>query len=62
MLFRSEIKSFVIDTQTASSSSLMRNFGLGFGRAAAYIDTLEEDGIIKSVANGRKTVIVKRED
>ncbi len=57
-----EIKSFVIDTQTASSSSLMRNFGLGFGRAAAYIDTLEEDGIIKSVANGRKTVIVKRED
>jgi len=57
-----EIKNFVIDTQTASSSSIMRNFGLGFGRAAAYLDTLEEDGVIKSVANGRKAVIVKREE
>lgn len=41
-----ECKSFVIETQKASTSLLQRRFGLGYNRAARMIDQLEENGII----------------
>lgn len=57
-----EIKSYVIQSQTASSSSIMRHYGLGYSRAASILDALEEEGIIKTVGNGRRAVLKKPDD
>lgn len=57
-----EIKNYVISTGKASSSSLGRHFGLGFNRAAAFLDAMEEEGLIKTVSNGRKVVIASEGD
>lgn len=54
------IKDYVIGSGVASTSSIMRVFGLGYGRAAAFLDTLEDDGIITTKAGGRKIVIANR--
>lgn len=54
------IKDYVIGSGVASTSSIMRVFGLGYGRAAAFLDTLEDDGIIATKAGGRKIVIANR--
>lgn len=53
------IRQYVLDSQTASTSSIMRHFGLGYGRAASILDSLEEEGIVKTIGNGRKVVIKK---
>ena len=39
--------------------NIMRHFGLGYGRAASILDSLEEEGIVKTIGNGRKVVIKK---
>ena len=56
------IRQYVLDSQTASTSSIMRHFGLGYGRAASILDSLEEEGIVKTIGNGRKVVIKKTDD
>ena len=41
-----EVKSFVIETRRASTSTIQRHFGLGYNRAARIMDMLEQKGII----------------
>ena len=48
-----EIKAFVIKEQKASTSFLQRKFNIGYGRAARYIDMLEDQGIV-GPENGSK--------
>ena len=48
-----EIKVFVIKEQKASTSYLQRKFNIGYGRAARYIDMLEDMGIV-GPENGSK--------
>lgn len=48
-----EIKAFVIKEQKASTSYLQRKFNIGYGRAARYIDMLEDQGIV-GPENGSK--------
>lgn len=62
-LMYEDIKSFVIKEQKASTSYLQRKFGIGFNKAAKYIDKLEENGII-GPENGSKPreVLVKNEE
>ena len=58
-----EVKSFVIKEQKASSSFLQRKFGIGYSKAARFIDMLEEEGIV-GPENGSKPreVLVSSED
>ncbi len=48
-----EIKRFVIKEGKASTSFLQRKFGIGYSKAARYIDMLEENGIV-GPENGSK--------
>lgn len=57
-----DIRSYVMGSGVASTSSIMRMFGLGYGRAASFLDTLEEDGVIMTKPGGRKVVIKKSEE
>lgn len=41
-----EVKTFVIETRRASTSTIQRHFGLGYNRAARIMDMLEQKGII----------------
>lgn len=41
-----EVKSFVIETQKASTSFIQRKFSIGYARAARLIDMLEGQGVI----------------
>jgi S-DNA-T family DNA segregation ATPase FtsK/SpoIIIE len=41
-----EVVAFVIQAQSASTSSLQRKFRIGYARASRLIDTLEADGVI----------------
>ena len=41
-----EVRSFVIQSQKASTSLIQRKFSIGYARAARLIDVLEERGII----------------
>ena len=58
-----EVKRFVIKEQKASSSYLQRKFGIGYSKAARFIDMLEEEGIV-GPENGSKPreVLVNNED
>lgn len=58
-----EIKNFVIKEGKASTSFLQRKFGMGYSKAARYIDMLEENGII-GPENGSKPreVLVSSEE
>ena len=55
-------KALIIEAQKASTSLLQRRLGLGYGRAAKIIDTLEEHGVV-GPANGSKPreVLVKND-
>lgn len=48
-----DAKAFVLKTRKASTSALQRHLGLGYGRAARIIDTLEKRGIV-GPGNGSK--------
>lgn len=52
-------KSIVIENHIASTSFLQRKLSIGYSRAASLIDALEEEGIVKSLPNGRKEVIAE---
>lgn len=57
-----EVKDYVIEVQKASTSLVQRRFGIGYNRAARYIDTLEEEGIIgPSQGSKPRDVYIKRE-
>ena len=58
-----EAKELIINSGRASTSSLQRRLGVGYGRAAKILDLLEEQGII-GPPNGSKPreVLVSRED
>jgi len=57
------VKKHVIESQKASTSYLERKFRIGYGKAARYIDDLEEEGII-GPENGTKgrEVLVKKDN
>lgn len=58
-----EIKRFVIKEQKASTSFLIRKFSIGYGKAARYIDMLEEEGIVGPENGSRpREVLVSSED
>ena len=53
-----EVRSFVIQSQKASTSLIQRKFSIGYARAARLIDVLEERGIIgeaRGSNHGRST-------
>jgi len=58
-----EAKELIINAGRASTSSLQRRLGVGYGRAAKILDILEEQGVI-GPPNGSKPreVLVSRED
>lgn len=58
-----DVKRCVIKERKASSSFLQRKFGIGYSKAARYIDMLEEEGIV-GPENGSKPreVLVFSED
>ena len=59
----SQVKDLVITEQKASTSYLQRKFGIGYQKAARFIDMLEEEGII-GPENGSKPreVLVSNDD
>ena len=58
-----QVKDLVITEQKASTSYLQRKFGIGYQKAARFIDMLEEEGII-GPENGSKPreVLVSNDD
>jgi S-DNA-T family DNA segregation ATPase FtsK/SpoIIIE len=58
-----EAKELIINSGRASTSSLQRRLGVGYGRAAKILDLLEEQGVI-GPPNGSKPreVLVSREE
>ena len=58
-----DVKRFVIKTGKCSTSKLINQFGIGYSKAARYIDMLEEEGIV-GPENGSKPreVLVFSED
>ena len=59
-----EIKRLVIAEQKASTSYLQRKFGIGYQKAARYVDMLEEDGIVgpENGSKPREVLITSEED
>lgn len=59
-----DIKRLVIADQKASTSYLQRKFGIGYQKAARYIDMLEEDGIVgpENGSKPREVLITSEED
>ena len=58
-----DVKRFVIKEQKASSSYLQRKFGIGYSKAARFIDMLEEEGIVGPENGSRpREVLVSGED
>ena len=45
---------FVVETGKASASVLQRRFGIGYAKAARYIDTMEEQGIVGQATGNSK--------
>ncbi|MDY2889754.1 MAG: DNA translocase FtsK [Candidatus Caccosoma sp.] len=58
-----QVKDLVITEQKASTSYLQRKFGIGYQKAARYIDMLEEEGIV-GPENGSKPreVLISNDD
>lgn len=58
-----EIKCFVIKEGKASTSFLQRKFGIGYSKAARYIDMLEENGIVgpENGSKPREVLITNKE-
>lgn len=52
-----DVKSFVIQNRVASTSQLQKVFKIGYGRASGILDALEDQGVIKTVGNGRREVV-----
>lgn len=48
-----EVKKYVINFQRCSTSSIQRQFGFGYNRAARIVDRLQEDGVVGPL-NGSK--------
>lgn len=44
----------VIDSGKASASLLQRRLGIGYAKAARYIDTMEEQGIVGQASGNSK--------
>ncbi|MCF0114100.1 MAG: DNA translocase FtsK [Erysipelotrichaceae bacterium] len=58
-----EVKDYVIEVQRASTSLLQRRFGIGYNRAARYIDMLEEKGVIGPQQGSKpREVYINKED
>ena len=59
-----EIKRLVIAEQKASTSYLQRKFGIGYQKAARYVDMLEEEGIVgpENGSKPREVLITSEED
>ncbi len=58
-----QIKTFVIQSQKASTSLIQRYFALGYARAARMMDRLEKEEIIGAqVGNKPREVLVKKEN
>ena len=56
-----EIKDYVMDTGIASKSAIMRNFSISYQEAESVLNTLKEEGIIMSSANGKNVVVQRKE-
>lgn len=59
-----DIKRLVVADQKASTSYLQRKFGIGYQKAARYMDMLEEDGIVgpENGSRPRDVLITSEED
>ncbi len=57
------IKSWVMTQKTVSASGLQRRYSLGFPRAAKFIDSLEQEGIISGPKGSKpRDVLVRTEE
>lgn len=56
-----EIKDYVMDTGIASKSAIMRNFSISYQEAESVLNSLKEEGIIMSSANGKNVVVQRKE-
>lgn len=55
-----DVKSFVIQSQKASTSLIQRRFSIGYSRAARLMDVLEENGIIGPARGSKpREILVK---
>lgn len=60
-----QIKKEVIRSQRAVTSEIKNKFSLGYNKASEYLSALESEGVVKSLPNGKKVVLVqpsKKED
>ncbi len=58
-----DIRNFVLMEQKASTSLLQRKFKIGYGKAANFIDMLEDEGIIgpENGSKGREVLMTYEE-
>ncbi|WP_436644542.1 DNA translocase FtsK [Microbaculum sp. FT89] len=54
-----DVKAAVIDAGKASTSYLQRKFRIGYSRAAALIDRLEDEGIVGPAEGGNPRTVIK---
>lgn len=54
-----EIKKYVMTSNIASTSDLQRRFSIGYGRAAAIFDALEDEGIVVTLKPSNRKQVVK---
>jgi DNA segregation ATPase FtsK/SpoIIIE-like protein len=57
-----EVKHYVMESNIASTSDLQRRFSVGYGRAAAIFDALEDEGIIITLKPSNRKQVVKNLD
>ena len=57
-----EIKKYVMTSNIASTSDLQRRFSIGYGRAAAIFDALEDEGIVVTLKPSNRKQVVKHID
>jgi len=57
-----EVKNYVMESNIASTSDLQRRFAVGYGRAAAIFDALEDEGIIVTLKPSNRKQVVKHLD
>lgn len=56
-----EVTNYIIETGRASTSNIQRRFGLGYNRAAKFIDILEQCGIIGESKNSIPRPILSKD-